>query len=338
MKWILASLILIQLIAVGELARAGVSTELSSTYDRARATNAVEVIRYEWLDSKRNRKVPVKVYYPQSAGKAPVIVFSHGLGGSREGYEYLGRYYASHGYVSVHLQHLGSDNAVWENAPLDEVMANMRKAAAKIENAVNRPLDASFAIDQLEKLNREESPLKGRLDLDRIGMAGHSFGAYTTLAIAGEKMTAAGRGESSLRDPRIKAAIPMSAPVPLKQTRIESAFADIRIPCLHMTGTLDTSPIGETRAEDRRLPFDHSNGSDQYLLTFKDGDHMIFSGRGRGRGGAQDALFQRYICVGSTAFWDAYLKGDAGAKTWLAQDGFKSALGEHGRFEVKLRK
>ena len=51
-----------------------------------------------------------------------------------------------------------------------------------------------------------------------------------------------------------------------------------------MTGTKDSSPIGETTPEERRVPFDHTNGADQFLITFKDGDHMIFSGRGRMRG------------------------------------------------------
>ena len=43
---------------------------------------------------------------------APVVLFSHGLGGSREGYGYLGSYWAAHGYVAVHLQHIGSDETM----------------------------------------------------------------------------------------------------------------------------------------------------------------------------------------------------------------------------------
>ena len=77
----------------------------------------VAVLLAAWQDSRRQRQVPVKIYYPaDGAGPFPVIIFSHGLGGSREGYQYLGRHWASHGYVSVHLQHIGSDQAVWENS------------------------------------------------------------------------------------------------------------------------------------------------------------------------------------------------------------------------------
>src|SRR6185369_13262736 len=77
---------------------------------------AVAVTRYDWVDAARNnRPVPVKIYAPEKgAGPFPVIVFSHGLGGSREAYEYLGRHWASHGYVVAHVQHEGSDDQVWK--------------------------------------------------------------------------------------------------------------------------------------------------------------------------------------------------------------------------------
>lgn len=300
--------------------------------------SAVEVARYDWQDAKRDRKVPVKIYFPKTGdGPFPVIIFSHGLGGTREGYEYLGRHWASQGYVSVHLQHPGSDDAVWRNAAATDRMSAMHRAAANPDNAINRPLDVSFAIDQLEKLNQEPSPFWKKLDLDRIGVAGHSFGAFTTLAIAGQ-IFAPGLGrQSSLADPRIKAAVPMSAPVPANRRRLDETYANIKIPCLHMTGTKDSSPIGDTKPEERRLPFEHSNGSDQFLITFEDGDHGIFSGRGRLLANAKDAAFQKLICASSTAFWDAYLRSDAKAKAWLVDD-FRIVLGQDGILELKLKK
>jgi predicted dienelactone hydrolase len=295
----------------------------------------VAVLRFTWTDVKRRREVPVKIYYPaQGPGPFPVIIFSHGLGGSREGYQYLGRQWASHGYVSVHLQHVGSDQAVWEKS-WSKLLA-LRQAAHNLQNSLNRPLDVSFAIDQLEQLNLEPGPLKGRLDLSRVGAAGHSFGAYTTMAVAGQVFGRPGGREISFADPRIKAAIPMSTPVPRKRGNLTQAYAKIAIPCLHMTGTKDDSPIGETRAAERRLPFDYSHGPDQYLITFQGGDHMIFSGRPRFfGGGTQDARFQALISLSTTAFWDAYLKGDPAARAFLTGGGLTRALDGNASLEMK---
>jgi predicted dienelactone hydrolase len=168
---------------------------------------AVAVARYDWVDAARNRPVPVKIYFPEKgAGPFPLIVFSHGLGGSREGYEYLGRHWASHGYVVALPQHLGSDDAVWRNKanPVQEI----RRAAMDLGNAMARPLDVRFVLDRLTAMNQEDGPLHGRLDLSAIGMSGHSFGGWTTLALAGQVFP---RGVT-LADPRVKAAISMSAP------------------------------------------------------------------------------------------------------------------------------
>jgi predicted dienelactone hydrolase len=295
---------------------------------------AVEVVRYEWHDEKRDRKVPVKIYYPGTGeGPFPVIMFSHGLGGTRETYEYLGRHWASHGYVSIHVQHIGSDDSVWKGGP-GGFMSRMQQSATSLANITNRPLDISFAIDQAEKLNAGDSPLAHRLDLKHIGMAGHSFGAYTTMAIIGEIFKTP-RGEVTFRDPRASAAIAMSTPVPDRDAREEALFGSIRIPCLHMTGTLDKSPIGDTSPEQRRAPYDHIHLADQYLIIFEGGDHMIFSGRLQFFWGNRDEKFQKLVRATSLEFWDAYLKRDSAAKNWLNDGTCKEYLGKKAVYERK---
>jgi predicted dienelactone hydrolase len=308
---------------------------LSEKY-RNPGPHPVGEVLYDWHDEQRDRDVPVKIYYPKdSVGPFPVIVFSHGLGGSREGYAYLGRHWASHGYVSVHVQHVGSDESVWKNQT--GRAERMKRAAADPRNALNRPADIHFVLDCLERLQREDGPLKGRLDLSRIGMAGHSFGAFTTMAIAGQVfLTPTGRSATT-DDWRIKAAIVMSPMPPFRHTNYDEAYAQIRIPILHMTGTRDDSPIGETEAAARRIPFDHIANAQQYLVIFKDGNHMVFTGRKRLRGeeNHRDARLQGLIRMSTTAFWDAHLKKDAAAKAWLAEGGFEKAMGNDGTFEKK---
>src|SRR5688572_15177973 len=85
-------------------------------YSPQTAALDVATMLADWKDSKRDRVVPVKVYFPETRSKPlPVIIFSHGLGGTREAYEYLGRAWAGNGFVSVHLQHAGSDDSVWRD-------------------------------------------------------------------------------------------------------------------------------------------------------------------------------------------------------------------------------
>ena len=294
-------------------------------YEPPQPSQDVAVVRDTWHDAARNRDVPVKIYYPaKGAGPFPVIIFSHGLGGSREGYEYLGRYWAGCGYVSVHLQHLGSDTAVWLSP------GGPAAAIKDLKNAVDRVKDVPFAIDQLTALNAAKgAALFGKMDLGEIGISGHSFGGFTTTAVAGEDF---GPGLPSGADLRIKAGVAMSAPVPPVGQR-EHAFEKITIPVFYMTGTLDDSPIGETKAGERRQPFDDTAHAESCLVIFKGADHMVFSGHIVPR--EADKAYQALICEGSVAFWDAYLKGDKEAKEWLYNGSFTKALGETGTFEKK---
>ncbi|MGB9863291.1 MAG: alpha/beta hydrolase family protein [Candidatus Saccharicenans sp.] len=305
-----------------------------------KSQHQVKIIREVWTDEARNRKIPVKIYYPSDIkNQMPVIIFSHGLGGSREGYEYLGRFWAENGLISVHLQHPGSDEEVWRGKK--DPLSEMRRAAANPLNAIARAKDVSFCLDRMEALNKEDGPLKGLIDIDKVGMAGHSFGAHTTLLLAGQKIWLPGGRELSFADRRIRAAIPMSAPVPANRQKLDIIYGSVNVPCLHMTGTLDDSPIGETRAEERRIPFDHIKGADQYLVIFQGGDHMIFSGRPRlaqaaGRG-LEDARFQEMIKEFSLAFWRAYLLQDKMAEKWLKEGGAEKMLDKYGKFEMKLQ-
>jgi predicted dienelactone hydrolase len=298
--------------------------------------HAVASFKAEWEDAARKRTVPIKIYHPKELKAAtPVILFSHGLGGSRDGYTYLGECWASHGYVSVHLQHAGSDIEVLKGTvkPLE----SMKKAAADPRNAADRAKDVSFVLDQLAKLNQDNEALKGKLDLKSVGLSGHSFGANTSLMVAGQTGAAALGLAPKLKDERIKAIIPMSAPVP--RFGVDKAYVNVKIPSLHMTGTLDDSPIGDTKPEERRVPFDKIQGADKFLIIFQDGDHMIFGGRTpkliAGKR-PQDEAFRSSIRKSSVAFWDAYLKNDTTAAAWLKGDGLPKHLGKLATFESKL--
>ena len=294
----------------------GVPSPIAPPYAPDRKLLATDFVRFDWHDAKRNRDVPVKIYFPADrAGPFPVVVFSHGLGGTREGYEYLGRQWAANGYVSVHVQHLGSDDSAWRGQA--QPMAAM-KQAANLQNSIDRPKDVSFVVDRLAAINKDDPKLKGKLDLSSLAMAGHSFGAQTSMLIAGQQLGGAflAARVGKLSDDRFKAVLAMSESVPLNRARLDEIYAPVHIPTFFMTGTEDDSPLGDTKAIDRPLPFQHTNAHPTYLLILQGGDHMVFSGR-LGQSRPHDAEHQQLIRKASTAFFDAYLKHDDAAKKWL---------------------
>ena len=183
-----------------------------------------------------------------------LVIVSHGLGGSREGLAYLGRHWASHGYVTVHLQHAGSDSKIWQGKPVAERRRALQQAAANPQAALDRPLDVRFALDQVLA-----APLKVRsdslsIDPARLAVAGHSFGAFTALASAGITFSRRGASPANFGDDRLVASIALSATA-FRNQRPED-FDTVRMPTLHMTGTDDRSPVNDTRPEERRNAYD----------------------------------------------------------------------------------
>jgi len=121
-----------------------------------------------------SREIPLRLYLPaRLAAPAPIVLFSHGLGGSREGNAYCGKHWAARGYVAVFLQHPGSDTSVWKDLPREQRMEAMRDAAS-LKNFTRRVADVAATLDALEAWNAAGSghELSGKLDLARVGMSG----------------------------------------------------------------------------------------------------------------------------------------------------------------------
>jgi predicted dienelactone hydrolase len=304
-------------------------------YTPERGGIAFESIEQDWVDAERDRTMPVRLYVPAVAEPAPVVLLSHGLGGSRNVARFVAEHWASRGYLVVALQHPGSDASVWQDEPVADRSEALRRATGPRQFR-NRVQDVGFALDHLAVLNQTPGPLEGRANLDHIAMAGHSFGAVTSQAMIGVRY-GSDRVSRSLRDDRLDAAILFSPSVPDLATDLDKTFADVRVPVFHLTGTEDVvaEGFGPQDAATRRLPFQHMAGIEQYLLVFDGGDHMVFSGaRGRRPGGENDELFHRLICQGTTAFLDSMLRGDESARSWL-NTRFPDTLREADQFVAK---
>lgn len=292
----------------------------------------VRTIDFTVHDEARKRDIPLRIYLPAASDPSPVVLFSHGLGGSRENNPYLGRHWSARGYVAVFLQHAGSDDSVWKDTPPAQRMAAMTRAATP-QNLVLRAQDVAAALDQLAKWNQEEShALQGRLDLQKIGMSGHSFGAQTTQAVSGQSFAVGG---GRFTDARIKAAIAFSPNAP-RQGDATTAFGSVKVPWLLMTGTKDTSPIGSATVESRLAVFPALPVGDKYELVLDKAEHSAFGDRPLpGDSEKRNPNHHRVILALSTAFWDTYLRGDRTARTWLTGNEPRGLLETADKWQIK---
>ncbi|GIJ53420.1 alpha/beta hydrolase family protein [Virgisporangium aurantiacum] len=109
------------------------------------------------------RVLKTTTWYPRTAGKYPLVLFSHGLQGLPADFAPLLRQWAAAGFVVV--------------AP---AYPKTSRGAAKFDvlDVLNQPADASFVITQTLS-----GAVKDRIDPARIGAAGHSGGAVTTIGL-----------------------------------------------------------------------------------------------------------------------------------------------------------
>jgi predicted dienelactone hydrolase len=236
----------------------------------------------DWFDDARERPVPIRLYQPviaSSASPAPLIIFSHGIGGSRLGYSYLGSYWASHGLASLHVQHVGSDRSIWFGNPFN--LVSRLQEAAQEKEAIDRVFDLRFALTRML-----EDPLGQIINPNQIIAAGHSYGANTTLLASGARVS---REDVpiDLSDARIKAAIVISAPRFYGQKTVDSILQPIQLPTLHITATEDNIQIPGyfSGYPDRLAIFEAIGSQRKALAVFEGGSHSMFTDRTR-TGGA----------------------------------------------------
>lgn len=259
------------------------------------------------------RTLPLRIYYPDGAGPFPLLVFSHGLGGSRLGYPYFGRALAAHGIISVHPTHLEAlqtkkaMHELQENAEGPARLSALRAMKAAIDDAENweaRPRDLKLVLDSLGQLEELVEPLRGKIEAGRLAVAGHSFGAYSTLLLAGARLFE-GSQARSFEDPRPRAFIAMSPPGNGSRGLTRDSWATIERPVLCITGTRDPGFAGQP-PEWRREPYQGMNTTDKELVVIDGAEHFTFSG-GRPRRPANPAHL-RQIEEASVGFLSKHLK------------------------------
>jgi len=296
---------------------------LRADYDPLLAANKKpEQMDLAIKDAKRSREIPIRVYLPADKTASPVVLFSHGLGGNREGSAFLGKHWASRGYAAVFLQHPGSDDSIWKDLPVSQRMAALKQAAG-LKEFFLRVQDVPTVLDQLEVWNKDTAhAFAGRFDLKRVGMSGHSFGAVTTQAVSGQ-VYPLGKG---FTDDRIKAAVVMSPSGPANGNA-KQAFGSVTIPWMLLTGTKDSNPINGADGKTRLIVFPDLSPGSKYQLVLDNAEHSAFTERALpGETERRNPNHHRAILAVTTAFWDAFLRNDEEARLWLDGDAVQSIL------------
>jgi predicted dienelactone hydrolase len=290
----------------------------------------VEIIEFADLrDPVRRRNVPIKVHLPAGRGPFPLIVVSHGAGGHWDANFAQAHHLASYGYVVLALEHVGSNTEVLLRS--FRLIANLKAMTRDANEVLGRPKDVRFAVDMAEEWNATHDSLRGKVDVRHVGVLGHSFGAYTTLVVAGMRPAldwlrppvAPGGGLGpDLRDNRVDCGVALSPQGPGEPFFIEASYASLRTPLLGITGSKDKQQ--GARPENRRRAFELWPSGDKYLIWLENADHTAFSdatGSGhrmlpsRARNDAQPVAR-----AATLLFFNAYLKTDTAARKSLTAD------------------
>jgi predicted dienelactone hydrolase len=217
---------------------------------------------------------------PDCGETRPVLVFSHGNGGVRFQSIFLAEHLASHGFVVVAPDHVGNTFFDFGDVSTEELM-------------FRRPTDVAETFDWLIA----ESDLSGCVDRDAgYALSGHSFGGYTTLAVAGalldvetsatwcaetdewlcdgvSEWAAVNPDESvaDLSDPRVWAAVPMA---PAGYEALLGGLEQIAVPTLVLGGDRDSL----TSMDEQVGPlYEGLAVSPRHLGELVGADHFTFS-------------------------------------------------------------
>ncbi len=301
------------------------------------------------------RDIPLRVTVRRAPNNAlvdpapyPVVIFCHGALGSKDDYLALTEFWASHGYAVIQPTFGDSLSLI---SPVDRqniTSIGQLLTSDHVRSQWNkRPRDVARIIDQLETIEKRtweampNTAMMSTFDREKIAVAGHSYGAHTTMLLTGAAPRVAGAAQPLLKNPAlIKAGIALS-PQGTSPTFKAEQFSRFSVPMLFVTGDNDGSPMPgqlDKKGDWRREAYDHSPEGDRYLLWIDDAHHNLGGISGANLPGAGPGSPDQVLLVQSTtlAFLDAYLRNNDDAKKYLASDTIRDASNDIAHLEKKL--
>lgn len=221
----------------------------------------------------RGEDLQIRVSAPATGGDLPVIVFSHGFGWSMNGYAPLADFWAARGFVVLQPTHLDSRTL----GLASEDPRTPRIWRLRIE-------DLTRVLDGLDKLEASVPGLAGRLDHDRIAVAGHSWGAQTASTLLGARvLDSDGVPGEDMSDARVKAGVLLALTglgddlTPFAAENfpfMRPSFDRMTTSALIVAGDNDQSPLSTRGPDWFTDPYTCSPGS-KSLLTLFGAEHSL---------------------------------------------------------------
>jgi predicted dienelactone hydrolase len=291
-------------------------------------------------DLFRNRIFAVDMYLPQikaaSVAKPPfpLIVISHGVAEDRNTYAYAAQHLATYGFAVAVLEHPGSDAT-----KIQQYFSGL-SSPPEAQELINRPLDIKFLLDEFQSNKRSYASYKGLLNLNKVGVIGHSYGGYTALTLAGANFDRVSilrncnpnkslnlsvflqcRANEllqkkvkipTLQDSRIKAVIAIN---PLNSIVLgKQGLSKIQVPVMLMGGSQD---IITPAIPEQVIPFTWLQTKNKYLAIINNATHFstaekLDSSEGilpvpKELVGPDPAIAQTYVKSLSVAFFQTHL-------------------------------
>ncbi len=279
--------------------------------------------RAELTDTLRNKMIPLLIEYPKVDHPCPVIIFSHGSGSAGNAYANILQFWASHGYVCIAPTHAESQSL--QDPSMQGFRGTMNDASVMSSNWGDRVRDMTTILDGLNTLQEFYPSLKDTMDVAHVGVAGHAFGAYTAQLVAGASIKLTSNAKPQvLRDKHVQAVLLFDPQGADQQGLTKESWKDFDTPLMAIVANEPAGVRGRGAAW-KLEPFSLSPAGDKYGAIIAGASHFSFSGRLAGQvtsNGKQLPAAKAYEGVKalSLAFWDAYLKRDAKAKTYLQSD------------------
>lgn len=286
-------------------------------------------------------EIPLAAYWPAAPGRYPVVLFSHGAGAASDMAPAMMSYWASHGYVVVVPTHR---NDLTPHAGPGLYRAIREFQLRKKERGAMwrvRMSEIGAVLDALQAGEGLPQSVHERADASRLGLAGHSFGAYTAL-LAGGATLYDGDESYTYRDDRIDAIVVISGPGRDAFGLTAESFQGLTLPMLVFAGSDDPGTAKEGGPEWRAEPYDFAPAGAAYRAFLEGANHVTYVGGLSGAAGAKKggpfswvrgikrAVFPgygekeqrrddivRFTQESIRVFWDGYLKGDDAALTAL---------------------